>query len=462
MKRIFTLVMAIILITTLCSCKKINEDVSDNSSFSKLTYSSEISDITSDTLSETQESEVSETKPYDDASNAVSNVTLDNIGSDNQSAVSEDNLNETDSSNEKGNNSGVNYENENIPVKQDVYLTVDTSRAPSTDVGSIISNGYIYYTNPTTEFEDGLFRKKITGGTEETITDQSVTHYRVLDEKVYYVSQGNLYSCNTNGSEIKKIYDGVSSFEVAGKWIFAARIRNTTAIGKPVQELYAISTDGSKEKRIQPDQSNEAGSTVTIHGFNRGYCYVTVTHTRYIAGEPNTISMTSNSVRLRIDYRSEDLTQENLKNNTEYTYEGFKRYGFDFMGNMIRYDYVFQRSGGKNWIVSLTNNTANTLFESQMALPQCRLKDYFVYIPEESTTKNCNIVFVDFNGTKKTFNYDWTDYGHNIYQIYHEQDIHGNSLLMQTRTRDANGSDVYTLYIVDSDGAVTEIYSKTP
>lgn len=455
MKKTCALIIVIALIITLCSCKKLN-NYPDNSSYYKSAYNSDFIDVTSQILTSPMPS------TDNDKVNSQDSQLTSSENSQEASSIDSSSINESvDVSDEKTSSNENSNQETNVLVSNEVFLSVDSSRAPSDDVGSIISDGYIYYTNPTTEFPDGLFRKKISGGPEETITNLSVTDYKVLAGKVYYIHQNNLYSCDTDGNNVKKIYDEVSGFAVAGNWIFAVRHRNSTAIGKPVQELYAVSIDGSTQKRIQPDKSNEAGSTVTIHGFNRGYCYVTVTHTRYIAGEPNTISMTSDSVKLRIDYRSENLIQENLKNNTEYTYEGSKYYSFDFMGDMIRYDYVLQRWGGKNWIVSLKNNTATTLFESQRTLPQYRLKDYFVYIPEESDAKKCNIVFVDFSGTKKTFSYDWPDYGHNTYQIYYKQDIHGNSLLMQTRTRDANGSDVYTLYIVDSDGTVTEIYSKT-
>ncbi len=431
MKKICALLMSFALIVTLCSCKKINKDVSDNSSYGEPTYSSEVMGTTSEILesndSDTQ-SDIVETESCDDTSSHTLKVPSDSTGGSVQSTVSDNNPIENDSQDEKENNSSVNSENDSIPEEQNVYLTIDETRAPSTDVGSIIWNEYIYYTNPTSEFEDGLFRKKIIGGTEEVVTGQSVTHYRVLDEKVYYVSRATLYSCNADGSGIKKIYDGVTKFEVAGDWIFATGANSG---------FYVISTDGSMVKCL--------GVIGQIHGFNRGYCYITI----------------DNRNHFRIDYRSQNFTQQNLKNNTEYTYRGSKHYDFIFNGLTVRYDYVLQSSGSRNWIVSLKNNMASTLFESQMLIPQRRLKDYYVYIPDGPGVRYCDINFVDFNGNTKTFRFDWVDTGRASYQIYEEQDIHGNSLLMKTRIEYANGNDVYTLHLVGTDGAVTEIYSKT-
>lgn len=77
MKKLFCLTMVIALIFTLCSCKKINNDVYSSSS-SDPDYVSEISTVTS----ETEESDVSNTESDDTTSNITASTPVDNISSE--------------------------------------------------------------------------------------------------------------------------------------------------------------------------------------------------------------------------------------------------------------------------------------------------------------------------------------------------------------------------------------------
>ncbi len=77
MKKIFALIIVIALIATLCSCKKINDDIYSSSS-SEPYYSSEISTVTS----ETEESDVYNTESDDTTSNTIASTPLDNTSSE--------------------------------------------------------------------------------------------------------------------------------------------------------------------------------------------------------------------------------------------------------------------------------------------------------------------------------------------------------------------------------------------
>ncbi len=447
MKKVFAILCVLALALSCCSCKRLNNN---NSNFSDAASYIDFSS------QETAPSAIVQNDDNDIPSNNQS------IISDNTQSVAsstQTNTSNTDNSNAQSTNNSIeDSKNKDTSTTQDVYLTADSTRASSDDVGSIISNGYIYYTNPRSDFPDGLFRKQIIGGSEEIVTNLNVTYYKVLNETVYYIHLSNLYSCSPDGSNVKKLYDNISSFEVAGNWIFAIRRLNNTALGEIVEELYMISTDGNITKRIKPDASNEAGSTVTIHGFNRGYCYLTVKHLFYVSGEANTISMSNDTMLLRVDYRSKELSQQNLKINTEYTYEDSKHYSFDFSKITIVNDRVIQSRGSEKWAVSLLNNTAATVYESQMALPQQALKDYYVYIPEESTTKKYSVVFTNYNGNKKTYTFNWTKNNMNSCQFYSYQDIYKNSLLLLLQN---TTTDTYSLQMIDSNGQVVEIYTKS-
>ena len=461
MKKLFAIIIAFALIFTLCSCKTEEELASNNSSYIENVQSSETSNITT----ESEETDVSSKIETNDE-------TASNISSNTQSTVSNNTSNESEvvSKNENvssddskiENNSSDTSGNNNIPTQDGpVYITADTSRAESTDVGSIISKGYIYYTNPTTAFSDGLFRKKIAGGSEETVTNLSVTEYSVLNETVYYIHQFNLYRCNTDGSNVKKLYDNISNFVVAGDWIFAIRSLGTNSFThKPIQELYIISTDGSVVKRIQPNKSNEAGSKVTIYGFNRGYCYLEVEHYYYISGQPNTISFSSNSICVRIDYRSKELTQRELKSNTEYTYDNMTHYSFDLNFTVVINDHVIQKIGSKKYAVSLLTNKGVTIYDRTGSASNCSVKDYLVYMPSHSPMNKYEVIFSGYDGDVKTYTFDWSSYGVTHCEMNYNQDRrNSNSILLLMSNRN---TDEYILQMVDSNGQTTEIYRKRP
>lgn len=443
MKKLFVIMVVVALVFTLCSCKKSN-NITDGS------FNDESSLTTSgnDTSSTSNISEKTSKKTGNTGRSTVSNSTTSN-----------DATFEPFKSVSKTQNNADSDKINDILASKPVRFTADISRAPSTDVGSVVSNGYIYYTNMYSYFPSALFRKKISGGDVETVSDLDITQHQVLDETIYYLSESNLYRCDTDGSNAKKLYDNIGKFWVAGKWIFAVRNGEHTVIGLPREELYIISTDGSVVKPIKPDVSNEAGSTVKMYGFNRGYCYVTVNHYYYLKDRPNP-TYTGKSLNLRIDYRSKELTQQKLVLETEYVYEGSKWYDVYFNGtDMIMRDHLVQSSSDKVWLVSLADNTAFTAYTSTCDLDEKLLKDYLVYIPEESTVNNYKVVFVNYNGEKKTCTFDFSDTGATHCELHRYQDVNSNSLLLDLRFNDAT-SEGGAIVMVDSNGKVTEIYKQ--
>ena len=454
MKKTFIVMIVITLIFTLCSCKKDDKNIDSGGSPSDSSLSTE-----SNTSSKPLESTTSET------------------ASDNKSAVEQATTSSSTSSIPKEENKPKPRpnQNNNTVAEKYAYLTADTSRAPSTDVGSVISNGYIYYTNPRSDFPEGLFRKKISGGEEEILTERPVEGQKVLNETVYFMSydnyQRNLYKCNPDGSNIKKIFDDVDDFEVAGNWIFAIRDISDTLLHAQIyhstDELYAISTDGSVVKRIKPQESNNAGSEVTIFGFNRGYLYVRVHHMYFVEGDPYTLTYTSNELHLRIDYRSKDLVQKELKrmDNANYIYDGDKYYDYRFEKGNIVNDHIIQRNNSKAWAVSFLNITATTVREyNESYTTSYPLKDYYVNITSDFWGKTDKIVFVNYDsGEERVFNIDWCEYigpDSQINHSSHHQDVTGNSLLLAFYVSKGTTDDFY-LFMMDPNGQLTEIYKKT-
>ena len=92
------------------------------------------------------------------------------------------------------------------------------------------------------------------------------------------------------------------------------------------------------------------------------------------------------------------------------------------------------------------------------------LKDYLVYIPEEAKIKNDKVVFANYDGGEKTYTLDWSQYGiteGNIYCMFnYYQDANSNSVLLALRVRKETTADYY-LFMMDSNGQLTEIYKRT-
>lgn len=437
MKKLFAILVAFVLVLTLCSCKNNNGQVANGNSLGESYLSSETSSrFESDGNTSTGTSSGQTTTSSTTTSSSSSSVASSSTGG---------------------------HSNSSTP-QNTVIVPVDTTRAPSTDVGSVISNGYIYYTNPNTSFPDGLFRKKISGGVEETVTNLYIGTFRVLNDTVYYTHGTNLYKCDTSGNNVKKLYDNILEFEVAGNWIFAKRYLGESSISRPKEELYAISTDGSVVKQIKPNVSNDAGSTAEIYGFNRGYCYISVTHYYFVQGASQPLTHTYKDLRLRIDYRSKDLVQQELTAKDNGTYQGLIGRYYVSGDNIIINDHVIFQETSKKIALSVLNNKRTTIYESQIALMDCALKDYLVYVPEEANLLNDKIVFVDYTGAKKTYTLDWSKYGESksqiYYSFYHYQDMNNNSLLLTLNVRKGTITDYY-LFIMDSNGQLTEIYKRT-
>ena len=456
MKKTFAIMIVVILIFTLCSCKKNNNNATTDISSSESSFTT-----SSDTSSEPLESTASETV------------------SDNKSDVDQTPTSNSTSSipkEESKPNPKPNQNNNTTPVEKYAHFTSDTSRAPGTDIGSTISDGYIYYINPHSGFPDGLFRKKISEGEEETLTERHVEGQKVLNGTVYFMSyddhQKNLYKCDTDGSNMEKIFDNITRFEVAGNWIFAIRnIYDTVQhyqISRRTDELYAISTDGSVVKRIRPQESNNAGSEVTIYGFSRGYLYVLVNHLYFINGDPYTLTYSSKELRLRIDYRSKDLVQQEFKSmdNANYTYNGKKQYDYWFEENSIINDHIIQEGGDERWVVSFLNNTATTVYKRVGSYTSSyKLKDYYVNVTHDCYQKKYKIVFINYDsGEKREFNVDWSEYVDPDSRMFRDsniQDVTSNSLLLELHTSKGTAqTNKYYLYMMDLNGQITKIYEK--
>jgi len=341
-----------------------------------------------------------------------------------------------------------------------VLLTSDTSRAQSTDIASMIEDGYIYYSNKLSNFPTGLFRKKINGGSEEKIADHWAFNAKILNGKVYYLAANyNLYSCDTDGQNVKTLDSSgmVSSFDVAGNWVFVTRTIGTSSISRAREELYIISTDGSQSRQIKPNAPNDAGSQVVIHGFNRGYCYLTVTNDYYTKGSTSSISFASKRLSLRIDYRSATLTQHDLNASLSYTHNGELHYSYDLGDHSIYYDRILQTFSNEKISVSLIKNTTTPIAKKGAGV--IRLRDYYVY-EESNNPTNYKLCFVDLSGNSNLVTVDLSDNGtFDMCTLDDSQDIHNNQLFV---VRVSYQTYLTELLMITPNGEITKIYSKTP
>ena len=86
---------------------------------------------------------------------------------------------------------------------------------------------------------DGSDRREINGNI--TLSDFQV--FQVIDDKIYYVDEGSLFSMQIDGSGNQKIVDSsVLQFNIVGDWIY---YQSNEYNGKGVSDLYRIKTDGS-------------------------------------------------------------------------------------------------------------------------------------------------------------------------------------------------------------------------
>lgn len=341
-----------------------------------------------------------------------------------------------------------------------VSLAVETSRAPSTDVATMVEDGYIYYSISSYHGSTpGVYRKKINGGLQEKILDQSVMDVKVLNGKLYYLSNAQkLYRCDIDGTNVITLDEsgGVISFEVAGNWVFVTRTlpNNTIVDVSNIRELYAISTDGSKTKQIKPNVPNHGGARIEIHGFNRGYCYLTVKHCYVPKG---TDYLYWESLKLRIDYRSADLTQSVLNNKANFTYNNFLSCSYDEFGDhAIFYDYFCYATPSDRIMISLINNTAVKLSDDRFSTGT-RVRDYYVYKKQTSTSSQFELSFIDFQGNIKNVKLDLSEGGkYNICELYSSQDVHNNLIYV---TRFNHSTFDMELIAISPEGDIIKIYS---
>jgi len=433
MKKIYCILLSVFFVLCACSCQK---DVKPSKK------------INSDTVSEnTVTSSENKDEGIESENEISSEFSSEEIISSNESSsivTSQPTTTNTPSTNTPPSNP-------NASTK--TRLTIDFSRSVSNDVGTTIENDYIYYVNPNTGFPAGLFRKKISGGEEETVVNCFVSDYKVLNGKVYYISGGDVYCCDVNGAN-NTIIDGnknAKEIYVAGKWIFVKRNLGTSSIGRVREELCAVKIDGSKKIVIKPNCDNSAGSLVDIHGFNRGYCYVSVTYEYNISS-----GWTLDIIQRQIDYRSDSLEQKDIIINADYEFEGQKVYWYNYKGNIISYDHILQTVNKKNVMVSIPENKGFEISPDNFSISAI-LKDYCVYTT--SADRIFSIVFVDFKGNQKNKIdlYTYKDEHSYMYTLYHKQDINSNNILIQVYDITLR---VYDLLLVSPDGNIVKIYSK--
>lgn len=346
------------------------------------------------------------------------------------------------------------------PVPQQATFSVDLSRAESSDVGACVYDGYIYYDSPMNQhgFPAALLRKKISGGQEETVVEHWADCFRVLDGKVYYLLNGNIYRCEADGKNASVIYSGgsISSIEVAGNWIFAIRTTYDGSNGRR-QALFMIKTDGSEVIHLKLDSPDTHSSSVFIYGFNRGYCYYQITHNYSLSAGTYTMS----AVKQRVDYRVSSPVPQEVKPTNSFIYKGFNYYlYFDNLGEYqsvlgrkyLSYDSFFQHSLSEYYMVSLLSENALTLFEEGGSPSWLNLKDYLVLLKKD----DMSLVFYDRAGNSKTVSFlasvnaEYENYGFSAYQ-----DIHGNNvvILLKNTTK-----GLYKMLMVSPDGSVNEVY----
>jgi len=448
MKKSLSLLLAIVFLVLICGCKKTPSDTDSSTS-----NSTKNGDVYSELINE---------------ENVSSEVESQTELSSDKTVSTENNTSTTNSKpNSSGNKPATPSQNNTTPIVPNNYTTaklnVDTSRAPSTDIGSFIEDGYIYYHSPKNEsgFPTALLRKKINGGNEETVINTWANSFQVLNNKVYYLLNGVLYCCNTNGQNNNQVSNigNISGFKVAGNWIFAIRDLGTSFINKPTQELYMIGIDGSKSIQLKHDAKNDSGSTVTIHGFNRGYCYYSITHYYSLSNAFNT---TSSTITQRIDYRNSNPTAVNLDVSTSFEYKNMRYYSYELdirhallNKSIIYYDHIIQHKLNDIFVVSIANSKTAELYNESGYFSYTRTKDYFVYQTPDSNINNISLMFTDFSGNKNTINVLSND-PINTYSVYGiSGHIHSNSVII-TKKNATKGN--YAMILVDDKGNTTTIY----
>lgn len=449
MKKLLSLSLAIVFLVLTCGCEKISSNTDSStldSTKNEDIYSELINEDDNSSEIESQTESISDNTVSSNESNTITQNSKPNFSNDKPSTPTQ-------------NNTTPIIQNNSTIAK----LNVDTSRSPSTDIGSFIEDGYIYYHSTKNEsgFPTALLRKKINSDIEETVIDIWANKFQVLNKKVYYLLNGILYCCNADGQNNHQVsnINNISEFTVAGDWIFAIRDLGTSFINKPIQELHMIRIDGSSSIQLKNNAKNDSGSTVTIHGFNRGYCYYSITHYYSLSNAFNT---TSSTITQRIDYRDSNPTAINLDVTASFEYKNMQHYSYELdirhgvlNKTIIYYDHIFQHSLKDIFVVSMANSKTAELYNESGYFSYARTKDYFVYQTLNSNINNISLIFTDFSGNKNTINVLSND-PINTYSVYGiSGHIHSNSVIITKKDADKGN---YAMILVDDKGNTTTIY----
>ena len=329
-----------------------------------------------------------------------------------------------------------------------VSLAVDTSRAPSTDVGSQIWNGYIYYLNPAKKEGPELLRRKLSGGEEQIVLGAYACDYdfQVLDGKVYYKHLGDMYRCDADGRNPIKLYDGgdVRSFQVAGKWVFAICYLNEPMM-TPKTFLYLIKTDGSVVRHATMPVEHNVRAQVNLRGFNRGYAYYSLYY-EYTTTFNGQLCTTFEKKYFRFDYRSDTLAQQRVT-------------GIEPPRDYCSFSYDRMVYGKKS--MSLIDHTESTILETNTAVHQAPLQDGFVYHLPSATAKilgrESGLYFTDNKGNVRVR----VDYESLVNVTYSDnwlmKSIGADYVLLENYNSPEN---TQSLWMVKSDGTAYPIYHR--
>lgn len=425
MKRFICILLTALFVVSLCSCKETNTDnLSSESEYVETIIIEEDSEESSKTES-TDNSKV-ESQPSQPSQTASSNV-------------------DTSSTQTK------------IKTLKDCNLIVDSARVPGTDVGSSIENGYVYYTR-----SDGSLCKQPLGGGSAIVLPIRPDSFKVLNNNIYCLSKKKLYCCDTRGENVRAIDESgtIERFEVAGKWLFVEK-NNTYDPRYKYNDLYVMSIDGSQKHQIKPETEITTASTITIHGFSRGYCYLSVSE-EYISAKYPSKKNNIATVSKRIDYRSNTFAQEDFDPNIEYTNDNGEIKSSEIGSNSICNDYILIGS----YAISMIDSSKISLKEGKEIVyvlggagRRC-LGNYFVDMRIDNTNGD-KIIFIDKANGRKEVPFDIPSSDFSSKTSY----LNGYSLVdtvVVKIERDNpvgfNSGRIYSIYAVTPNGSVVDLY----
>ncbi len=426
MKRYICILLTVLFVVSLCSCKETN---TDNLS-SESEYVETI--IIEDDSEESSKIESTDNSKVESKSSQPSQTVSSNV--------------DTSSTQTK------------IKTLKDCNLAVDSSRTASTDVGSCVVNGYVYYTR-----SDGNLCKHPLGGGHAVILPTKPDSFKVLNNNIYYLSKKKLYCCDTSGENVRAIDESgtIERFEVAGKWLFVEK-NNTYDPRYKYNDLYVMSIDGSQKHQIKPESEITTASTITIHGFSRGYCYLSVSE-EYISAKHPSKKNNIATVSKRIDYRSNTFAQEDFDPNIEYTNDKGEIKSSEIGSNSICNDYILIGSSA----ISMIDSSKISLREGKEIVyalggagRHC-LGNYFVDMKIDNTNGD-KIIFIDKANGRKEAPIDIPNNATYLETSYlNGYSLNGDTVVVKVERDNPvgfNSGKVYSIYAVAPNGSVLDLY----